>query len=104
MIFLVKALALVFTMALGPSREWVAFRYPLDEGVVWVETCLEMEGHAPGEPDRSWYRQACWSPSFSGEQRRLPPDAYRIRGRLAYRVHGGGDRYLWTPVMSVRPE
>ena len=98
------ALALRLIMTLSPSHDWVTFRYPTDEGVVWVETCLEMEGHASGEFDRSWYRETCWPPLFSGEQRFLPPDTIHIRARLFYRLHGENQDPLWTPVMQVRPE
>lgn len=103
---LALATAITFVITLSQDRQRVTFRYPVNEGVTWVEACLEAEGHGDadkGESAEPWYHSECWPPHHNHEQKKLRPGTVHIRGHLRY--HQDNQYHdLHTPVYQVRPE
>ena len=93
--------AITFSMTVSQDLTRVMLRYPVSEGVSWLQVCVESEGR--GEQDEPWYTNSCWEPRFVTEEYPLVPNAYHVRAHLTIDQDGKRST-LHTPVLQVHSE
>ena len=93
--------AITFSITVSQDHTRVFLRYPVVQGLTWLQTCVEAEGGSFSAP--TWYVSSCWEPRERTEEYKLKPDARHVRGHLQIDFDGKRST-LVTPVMRVRHE